>query len=62
MKYILFTSRPEGRPEIGKDDYVTTVPCVEGWYTDIKFKTICVNFGWSGFTEVASITPLPTTP
>lgn len=62
MKYLLFTTKPLGKPEISKDNYVASIPCVEGWYVEIKFKTVCVNFGWTDFTEVASITPLPDLP
>jgi hypothetical protein len=58
MKYLLFITKPEGSPIIGEDDYVVPVQCVEGWFVSIKFKQICVDFGWTNFTEVADITPI----
>lgn len=63
MKYLLFTTKPEGNPIIEKNDYVAAIECVEGWFVLIQFKQICIDFGWANFTEVASITQIiPTTP
>jgi hypothetical protein len=63
MKYLLYTTKPEGSPIIGERDYVAPVECVEGWFVSIQFKQICVDFGWVNFTEVAAITPIkPTIP
>jgi hypothetical protein len=62
MKYLLFIIKPEGRPIIGEDDYVVPIKCVEGWFVSIQFKQICIDFGWTNFTEVADVTPITTTP
>ncbi len=63
MKYLLFTEKPEGSPKISKNNYVVPTKCIEGWFVLIEFKQLCINFGWSNFTETESITPIaPKTP
>jgi hypothetical protein len=60
MKYLIFKSKPEGSPKISENNFVAATKCDEGYFVDIVFKQICIDFGWVDFNEVENVTFLKT--
>ena len=60
MKYLIFKRKPEGSPKISKNNFVAATKCDEGYFVDIIFTQICLDFGWVDFTEAENVTFLKT--
>lgn len=56
MRYLIFT-KDHAAVSIGDGSFLKPVPCLEGWFCEIKFKQLADDNKWD-YKESDTFTPL----